>query len=414
MKTNSIMAIDPVNLLTNRFDVAATTVVFGMAGAAVGWIAWGGGTEVWRLSWLLLLPVGWGIARSRWSASLLILGYYLGGARGLPGGTAVFFGSDAPAWLGFACYLSACLFLTFPFFLLWSKSGAGWRFVAATCVSVLPPLAFVGWINPLAVSGVLFPGMGWIGLVLAMGVMTALAVRSMKWLAVLALVVVITNAAVLSRPVVVPDGWVGEDTHFSQLGSGSGGGVGQVFDAFKRVDWLVNFADSVPANSVRVLPETVIGPIGAKAKYLLADVSAKLAKRGSRVLAGGELVQADGRYLNALVVLGAKGNEDRQAVQGIPVPVSMWKPWAANGAVADVFGNGNLIDVNGKRAGVLICYEQLLTFSILRTMTGKPDVLVGASNLWWVTDKTIPVIQNQMMMTFGRLFGIGVVRAVNA
>lgn len=388
------------------------SVAFALVGVATGYLAWGDGTEVWRLAWLLLLPVSWGLAQSRWSASLLMLGYYLGGARGLPGGAAVFFGSDAPAWLGFACYLSVCLFLTLPFFLLWAKSSGGWRFVAAMCVSVLPPLAFVGWINPLAVSGALFPGMGWIGLVLAMGVMTALVARSMKWLAALALVVISANAVSLAHPVAAPAGWLGVDTHFQQLGSG--GGVGQVFDAFKRVDWLVKFADSVPANSVRVLPETVIGPIGAKAKYLLADVSAKLARRGSRVLAGGELAQADGRYLNAVVVVGAKADEDRQAVQGIPVPVSMWKPWSSNGAVPDAFGHGNLIDVTGKRAGVLICYEQLLTYSVLWMMTDKPDVLVGVSNLWWVTDKTIPVIQDQMMMTFGRLFGVGVVRAANS
>lgn len=63
---------------------------------------------------------------------------------------------------------------------------------------------------------------------------------------------------------------------------------------------------------------------------------------------------------------------------------------------------------------MLICYEQLLTYSILWMISEKPDVLVGVSNLWWVTNKTIPVIQAQMMMSFGKLFGVGVVRAVNS
>lgn len=85
------------------------------------------------------------------------------------------------------------------------------------------------------------------------------------------------------------------------------------------------------------------------AKFLLADASAQLAKRGSRVLAGGELGQADGRYLNAVVVLGAKANEDRQAVQGILVPVSMWHPFGTSGAVADVWGHGDIIDVMARK-----------------------------------------------------------------
>lgn len=151
----------------------------------------------------------------------------------------------------------------------------------------------------------------------------------------------------------------------------------------------------------------MIGPIGDSARFLLADTSARLAKRGSRVLAGGELEQDDGRYLNAVLVVGAQGSDGRQAVQGIPVPLSMWHPFGKAGAVADVWGHSGLIDVAGKKTGVLICYEQLLTYSVLWMMTEKPDVLVGASNLWWVTDKTIPVIQNQMMQVYGRLFGVG-------
>ena len=115
-----------------------------------------------------------------------------------------------------------------------------------------------------------------------------------------------------------------------------------------------------------------------------------------------------------MLVLGAHGSDARQAVQGILVPVSMWRPFGKTGAVADVWGHSGLIDVEGKRTGVLICYEQLLTYSLLWMMTEQPDVLVGASNLWWVTDKTIPVIQDQMMQAYGRLFGVSVIRAVNA
>jgi apolipoprotein N-acyltransferase len=180
--------------------------------------------------------------------------------------------------------------------------------------------------------------------------------------------------------------------------------ISAVLDGMKRVDWLIKYADTVPANSVRALPETVIGPVGNSARFLLADVSNRLAKRGSRVLAGGELDQDDGRYLNAVLVLG---------VQGIPVPMSMWHPFGKAGAAANVWGHSGLIDVEGKRTGVLICYEQLLTYSVLWMMTENPNVLVGASNLWWVTDKTIPVIQDQMMRTYGRLFSVSVIRAVN-
>lgn len=384
-------------------------VAFLLAGLAVGCFAWGVGSDALHLLWIALLPVAWGLTQSRWSAALLMLGYYLSGARGLPGGTAVFFG-DSSAWIGYTCYLSACLFLTLPFVLLWSESGKGWRFVLAMCASIVPPLAFIGWINPLAVAGALYPGMAWIGLMLTAGLMVALVEVSTEWMLLLVSIAVIANIA--ASPALPPAGWSAVNTSFPKLSSG--GGISQVIDSFNRVNWLVRYADTVPANSVRVLPETVIGPVGMSARFLLDDVSRSLAKRGSHVLAGGELDQAGGRYLNALLVLGAQGSDGRQAVQGIPVPVSMWHPFGKSGAVADVWGHSGLIDVDGKKAGVLICYEQLLTYSTLWMMVDKPDVLVGASNLWWVTDKTIPVIQDQMMQAYGRLFGIPMVRAVNA
>lgn len=395
------------NALWNR--VSLRPGIFWLSGFAVGSLAWGNGQDPWRLLWIALLPLAWGIAKSRWSAALLMFGYYLGGARGLPGGTTVFFG-DSSAWIGYTCYLSACLLLTLPFLLLWSKSNLGLRFVLAMMVSVVPPLAFVGWINPLAVSGALYPGMTWMGLLLSIVLLFALAVMDWEIAIFTTAIALAANTFYISPS--PPAGWAAEDTHFAKLGSGVD--LNDVIAAIGRVNWLVKYAGTVPANSVRVLPETILGPIGMSAKYLLSGVSADLARRGSRILVGGELNQNDGRYLNAVLNVGAQGTDDRQAVQGIPVPVSMWHPFGKSGAVADVWGHSGLVEVAGKKTGVLICYEQLLTYSVLWMMTEKPDVLVGASNLWWVTDKTIPIIQNQMMQAYGRLFGVAVVRAVNS
>ena len=384
------------------------SVIFGFIGLSIGWVAWGNSTASWPLLFVLLLPLGWGYAQTRWSAGLLMLGYYLGGARGLPGGTAVFFGDGGPWWLGPACYLSACVFLALPFLLLFGKELKGTRFAVALCISIVPPLAFIGWVNPVAVAGTLFPAMGWIGLIGTAGLMVSLVDRSV-WVLSFAIIAVMANFNAVEPA--VPQGWSGVDTHFPRMGSGSGPIA--VIDGMKRVDWLVKYAQTVPAYSVRVLPETVLGPVGGYAKFMMSGVSEDLEKKGSRILVGGELDQPGGKYLNAVMVLGAQSFDGRLAVQGIPVPVSMWHPFGKSGAVADIWGHSGLIEVDGKQTGVLICYEQLLTYSVLWMMSENPDVLVGASNLWWVTDKTIPVIQDQMMRSFGRRFGVPVVMAKN-
>lgn len=135
------------------------------------------------------------------------------------------------------------------------------------------------------------------------------------------------------------------------------------------------------------------------------------------MLVGAEIPTQDAqRYLNAVVTLGGVVGADgvqAMAVEGIPVPVSMWKPWADDGAIADVWARGGQVTVNGQRAAVLICYEQFLTWSIIERFLAKPDVLVGVSNVWWTGGDQMPRVQQQTMQVWGRLFAVGVVLAAN-
>ena len=391
-------------------------------GGLVGWLAWGGGPGIGWLALILVLPLAWGLAGSRGVASLLMLGYFLGGARGLPAGAVVFFGEDAPVWFGFVLYFLACLLLTLPFVLLWSASarrGVLWlRFVLAVLISVVPPLGIVGWVSPLSVAGVLFPALGWVGALLTLAVLGALVARCWRGLVLLALMAVASNVLIFCLgEAKVPRGWIGVDTSFSRLSSAGSDDASQLLAAMRRVEAVKRFALSVPADSVAVVPETVLGLFDGVAGFSLLDTEKALRARGSRVLVGAEVPMSrglGGQYMNSVLVLGAKRGEDRFAVQGIPVPVSMWKPWADNGAVADVFGRGNKITVSGVRVGVVVCYEQVLAYSLLWNFFGKTDVLVAVSNIWWARGTSIPAVQRQMVGVFGRLFGVPVVVARNS
>ncbi|MDZ4099954.1 MAG: hypothetical protein U1E13_14855 [Methylophilaceae bacterium] len=411
----SVITSSSINYANNSIYQRWFSLIFFISGISIGLITWGNGSGVGQLGLLLLLPFFWGLASSRLSASILVLGYFLASARGLPGGTAVFFGAGAPSWVGFVFWFFACIFLSLPFVVLWSASMGvrPWRFVLAVCVSIVPPLGLIGWVNPISAAGVYFPGLGWLGLMLILGLMAALITRHAKWIFGLGLIALIANLISLAVDVRVPTGWQSMDTQFSGLSSAGGNDAGQILAGMKRVEWVKQYAESIPANCVRVLPETVLGSYSGVSEFALMEVNESLAARGSRLLVGAELPKSDGRYLNAVIVLGATGGDGLAAVQGVPVPVSMWKPWASDGAVANIFGHGGVVMVKNVRAGVLVCYEQLLSYSVLRMMLERPSVIVGAANVWWVKDPSIPAIQGQMLGVFGRLFGVGVMRAVN-
>ena len=61
----------------------------------------------------------------------------------------------------------------------------------------------------------------------------------------------------------------------------------------------------------------------------------------------------------------------------------MWNPFQPQGGVAlNLLGPGT-VDVGGQRAAILICYEQLLTWPMLRSAIEKPTILIAISNEAW-------------------------------
>ena len=117
------------------------------------------------------------------------------------------------------------------------------------------------------------------------------------------------------------------------------------------------------------------------------------------------------RYNNSVVIVG---DHARPAFhQRIPVPGGMWNPFRAEGSIVmDLFGAGTVV-VGGERAAILICYEQLLTWPILRSAQEHPTLLVAISNLTWCKYTVLPSVQRACMRSWARLFGLPLVSAVN-
>jgi hypothetical protein len=107
-------------------------------------------------------------------------------------------------------------------------------------------------------------------------------------------------------------------------------------------------------------------------------------------------------------VMLARGHEQASYLQRIPMPVSMW----GRDVEAHPWGTG-MLNVNGRRAAVLLCYEQLLTLPALESFWGHPDLLIAASNLYWAEGTTIPASERICLESWSRLFSVPFVHAVN-
>lgn len=411
-----IFSLDLFRLRDELTKVALAGLLGGLSG-----MCWGSG---FGLIGLLGLPVIYRHTRRRLDAAVLMLGYYLVAARGLPGGAAVFFG-EGGGWLGWVLWMVSSLVLAAPF--VWLHRWRGYGFIGAMVLVALPPLGLIGWCNPLTVAGLLFPCAGFGGLMLTISCMFMLAHRLVDkaWLScqlqlliaalVLSFAMNLAHNAAQDTAEQVEVSWLGIDTLFPALRSGvdiGGVDVGGQVDSFKRLEWVQRFMESIPPGASAVLPETVLGRFSPIVESTLYIPGQAMRDRGAGIFIGTEVPRGDGRYINAVIGMGY-ADEPIVLAQSVPVPVSMWKPFTGTGAVPDLLGQNAVRQVGNQRVGALICYEQMLPWVMLLRGIAAPDLVLSVKNVWWARGTSIPTIQDQSVASFARLFGWKVISATN-
>jgi len=86
------------------------------------------------------------------------------------------------------------------------------------------------------------------------------------------------------------------------------------------------------------------------------------------VLLGAEVGEGDGRSANILLSVNRAGSKVIYR-QRMPVPLTMWRPWASDGTHAYCLKPRG--DAAGEHAAVLICYEQAIVWPILFSMVDR-------------------------------------------
>ncbi|HPE81939.1 MAG: nitrilase-related carbon-nitrogen hydrolase [Sedimenticolaceae bacterium] len=385
-------------LIRARPGATWQTAGFAVGGGLLGFLAWSGASA--DLALALLMPALWGLAPNRIAAGLCAFGYYAAASHGVSVGAEVFFQNG----LGYAMalWIGASALSTLPWFLLFSRRQRALRAALAMVLVAIPPIGIVGWAHPITAAGELVPGGAWLGLA-ATCVGLSLSAR---W-PLLAVAMVIVALVMPQASIEAPDGWRGVQTHLLMTS-----GQHRLLEQHER---LVTLAEQVSANDtdrVLIFPETILGQWQAPSSWLWADAARQAHTRGQTLVFGAEWPRDDGHYENIAGVMDRHGDLSPIYRQLMPVPFSMWRPWAGEGAVpAWIEPQTAMID--GLEAAFLICYEQLLIWPPLVALATDPDVLVGMSNDWWARDTNIPAIQRAAMAAWARLFAVPLVLSEN-
>jgi hypothetical protein len=141
-----------------------STAITALAAIAIGALAWSG--HFFAFLGLLALPIVFKCAKGP-PQRLTVLGcYYAASIWPVMPGATQFFGDNAglhPLSILILWFISS-LVLTLPWIWLLLTPGieAEWALPIGLCITALLP---TGVVNPITVAGVLFPGLGWAGLV---------------------------------------------------------------------------------------------------------------------------------------------------------------------------------------------------------------------------------------------------------
>jgi apolipoprotein N-acyltransferase len=407
------------------------------------------------------MPIACMMPASRRFAFVAAFGYYVAGLWPMVPGAKHFTGQSAPILIATLMWVGAAMLLSIPWTLAWTPNSRLqylWRVPLAEIAGILPPLGLVGFISPLTGAGYLFPGTGWAGLIatsVVPGILLAFdhsaVARSRVWpgLAFSAVITLGVCSQYFARQEAKPlANWEAVNTNFGDLS--------RPFQDFVAAQSIQERVAASPARVV-IFPEFVV-PRWSEATVAFWRQTLDRCRTRGQILALGvglprkfatpqdraaevDLVKSydfaraiqalqvnDGRlppslpgsespaattaipFDNTLLILGS---ESATVYQRVPVPIGMWQPFTGTGVPLRLNEPG-IVEIDGQRVAVLICYEQILTYPILMSMLQHPSILVGISNAFWFTSTPIPRYQANAVRAWARLLGVPFLLAANS
>jgi hypothetical protein len=372
-----------------------------IAAGLIGFFAWHG--QFWAIPLSLIAPCLIAVQPSRVAAASTALVYY--GIASLPVIAVSGMYWPSKGVLSIALWFAAGAVLALPWGVLWTRQPALKPLAATASVllSAVLPLCMIGWASPLISAGVLFPNSAWFGFAAAAALPGLLIHRATRMIGLLAATTasIILNAG--SKPINIPKGWEAEMT-----------GIHRSQQQASLTDFFIE--DRLQRIVMQSQARFLVFPEGAVRHWTEAtDAFWATALDGSPktvLLGAGQVIPGSSQYYNSVVILG---REPRDAVhQRIPVPGGMWNPLRSKGTfAADPFAPGT-VDVGGQRAAILICYEQLLAWPMLRSAVEHPTLLIAISNEAWTSRTVVPRVQRACSRAWARLFGLPLISAINS
>ena len=331
---------------------------------------------------------------------IIVFSYLLVSSRGLLVGTINYYDQ---VLYGFTIWFAAAALILFPYSLIWSKEKTKRYYLLPLLIVVLilPPFGFISWVNPIISAGLIFPGLGYFGILLFLAAFyCSLFLKKSSRIIFLSLLslFVITNSNTPIKPKDIKAlnseyEYNADTRNFKN-------------EYFRQIDTLKKANSS--QSKIFVASENILGYYTQNSNMIWDQL-----EKEKVLYAGAYVKDKDNPKMFDNVIMEITPKEKKVLYkQRVPVLVSMWQPWSNFGAKAHLFKNA-AVKTQNKTVAFFICYEQLIDFTFLHSAAVKPDLFIGVSNLWWSKNTTIETIQHNRLKLYSILFNKPLIYSIN-
>ncbi len=378
-------------------DTGNSIALFAIA-APIGGFGWGGNPALHFLA--LLYPFVYIHSRRRFDTLSAVIYYASSTWPIIPGAQSFFqtghhFGKPIAIWFAITALSSL------PWILFYHRRFLPLSAIAALLALALPPMGLVTVAHPLIAMGLWFPGTRWFGFALPLVLIAAH--KRLETPLVFAVLIIASLAvhARFARPMADPH-IVAVNTNFeSKVGSGA-----------QAVEHRLQQIALAHPNTLLIFPESVIPDWSAAHDARWASTFAQLNAQRTGVLIG-TTIPIPNTQANRNVLLSRGFTEHLTYVQRVPIPLGMWQLGESRRGFPLSLRFPATIRVWNRRAGVLLCYEQMTFWPAVETMARSPEMLIAPSNLYWARDTFIPAIQHLAAQDWADLWAIPLYEARN-
>jgi hypothetical protein len=391
------------HLLSIRISPNIRTALLFAAGFALGAAGWSGKPYLNFLA--LLYPFVYIQSRRRLDALSSAL-YYAGATWSVIPGSEGFFGTGGNLFLPLLIWVALLTLSAAPWIALYNRAFLPVAAVGAIVVLSLPPVSLVTVAHPLISVGEWFPGTQWFGLCLPLILISAYRRLGTPFTLAVLVGASLAAHARFHRPP--------QDPHIIAVNTRFGGPATRdiLGSTLQGQETAMQRIALVHPNTLVLFPESIIPTWTPTHDERWASTFAQLQARHTGLLIGTTIPVAN-TQANRNVLLSRGYTERLSYVQRVPVPLGMWRFGDERNGFPLMLRYPATIRIWDRRAGVLMCYEQLLVWPALQTLSRNPDLLLAPSNLYWASGTIIPSIQHVSAQDWADLWAIPLYEASN-